>query len=277
MARLALTADLGDIVGFDDVGIRMPRMIRRGGGGRRQRLRRMAGETRRAEEWRLRHATFTIGEGESVAIMGGRGSGREVLLRLAAGTLIPDEGTVRRRVPIIPMIDLAKGLQRTLTYRQNIFVLGGLLGMTPEQSGRRMADIVEFAGVESVLDRYLGAATPLVRQKLAWSIAMHTEARAFAIEQTLVVGDRDFRQQCWTRVDAMRADGTTFLVSSDSLKQYRRFCDRAILLEDGAVVAQAPVAEAIALLRQSRQRSNEPEPVVEDDEDDDGGSGVYPV
>ena len=236
MARGTLTRGLEAIVEFDDAGVRLPRRRRRRGDGRRQRLRRMAGEVQRDEVWKLRHATFSVAEGESVAIVGGKGSGREALLRLAAGTLIPDEGTVRRRVPIVPVIDVARSLIRTYTVRHNIYLIGGLLGMSPDEVGEKLGDIVEFSGVESILDKYLGTAPPLIRQRLAWSVSMATDARAYAIEQVLVVGDREFRQQCWTRVDRMREDGVTFLLASDSQKQFRRFCDRAILLDEGAVV-----------------------------------------
>ena len=266
MARHLLSPDLPSILEFEDAGVRMPRRRRRKGDGRRQRLRRIAGEVKRDEVWRVRHATFSVNEGESVAIVGGRGSGREALLRLAAGTLIPDEGSVLRRVPVIPMIDVARSFVRGYTVRQNIYVVGGMLGMTPDEVGERLGGIIDFAGVEGILDKYLGAAPALIRQRLAWSIAMSTDARAYAIEQMLVVGDRDFRQQCWTRVDSKREDGVTFLLASDSPKQFRRFCDRAILLDNGTVVAQTTVPDAIARLRESRREESPPSGGTEDSE-----------
>ena len=264
MARQPLTPDLGAALVFDHAGVRMPRRRRRKGDGRRQRLRRIAGEVRRDEVWRLRDASFSVAPGESIAIVGGKGSGREALLRLAAGTLIPDEGTVQRSCGVVPMIEVARSLHRRYTVRQNVYLVGGLLGMTPDDVGSQLDDIVRFSGVESILDRYLGAAPPLVRQRLAWAITMSTGARAFAIEQTLIVGDRDFRQQCWTRVDKLREDGVTFLVASDSAKQFRRFCDRAILLDNGHVAAMTSVPDAISQLRGSRRRVDEPEPFGED-------------
>jgi len=269
VARSQVTADLASVLEFDNAGVRMPRHVRRGGDGRRQRLRRMAGETRRDEVWRMRAASFVVEPGECVAIVGGKGSGREILLRMAAGTLIPDEGAVRRSVPVIPVIDIARSLQRRLTVRQNVYLVGGLLGMTPDAVGARIGEIIAFAGVESTLDKYLGGAAALVRQKLAWSIAMHTGARAYAIEQVLVVGDRDFRQRCWTRVDEMKRDGVTFLLASDSPRQFRRFCDRAILLDNGQITAQTSVHDAIFRLRQSRGR-NSPEEVEPGDESSPG-------
>lgn len=274
MARLSLTPSLESIVEFDCAGVRMPRTVRRGGGGRRQRLRRMAGETRREEVWRLRDASFTLTPGESIALIGNKGSGREAILRLAAGTLLPDEGTVQRSVPIIPMIDLGRALHRRYTVRQNIFVLGGLLGMKPDESAEKLGSIVEFAGVGPILDKYLSTTVPLVRQRLVWSIAMAIDARAYAIEQVLIVGDREFRQQCWTRVDKKREDGVAFLLVSDSPRQFRRFCDRAILLESGAITTQTSVVEAMALLRKSRRGAIQIDAVDPDSASDRGIADV---
>lgn len=268
MARQALDPTLEAALVFEAAGVRMPRRRRRRGDGRRQRLRRIAGEVRRDEVWRLRDATFSVAPGESVAIVGGKGSGREALLRLAAGTLIPDEGTVRRRSSVVPMIDVARSFVRSYTVRQNIYLVGGLLGMTPDDIGRELAGIVSFTGVESILDRYLGAAPPLVRQRLAWAITMSTGASAFAIEQTLIVGDREYRQQCWTKVDRLREEGVTFLIASDSAKQFRRFCERAVLLENGRVTALTSVPDAIARLRESRRRAGEPDPGEDDSSTD---------
>jgi ABC-type polysaccharide/polyol phosphate transport system ATPase subunit len=273
VARLSLNPALGVMIAFDDAGVRLPRRRRRRGDGRRQRLRRIAGEVKRDEVWRLRHATFEVAEGESVAVVGGKGSGREALLRLAAGTLMPDEGTVRRRVPVIPMIELARALNRQYTVRQNIYIVGAYLGMTPDEVTDKLGWIVSFSGVEGILDKYLGTAPAVVRQRLAWSIAMAVDARAYAIEQVLIVGERDFRQKCWTQVDLKREDGVTFLLASDSQKQFRRFCDRAILLDGGAVVAQTSVPEAIARMREIR-RGEQAEPAADDSPD---GSADDPV
>ena len=187
MSRVAITADLDAVVEFDSVTMRMPRRRRRKGAGRRQRLRRIAGEVRREELEVLRNVSFSIQPGESVAIIGPKGPGRQALLRLAAGTLRPDEGQVRRGRRIVPMIEVARALQRFYTVRQNIFIVGGLLGMAPEHIDEALPGIAEQAGVSKMLGRYMNAAPPTVRQKLAWSIAMSVDADAYAIDQTLVV------------------------------------------------------------------------------------------
>lgn len=259
MARVIVDTTLDAVVEFSNVSMRMPRRRRRRGSGRRQRLRRIAGEVRRDEIEVLSGISFTVQPGESVAIVGPKGPGRQALLRLAAGTLRPDSGTVRRSRPIVPMIEVARAFNRMYTIRQNIYIVGGLLGMTPEDVESNLPQIAEQAGVTNMLGRYLQVAAPIVRQKLAWSIAMSVDADAYAIDQTLVVGDRPFRQQAWTHVDRLREQGATFLLSSDSPKQFRRFCDRALYIADGRLIADTSVPEALAAMRQARQAAREAE------------------
>jgi ABC-2 type transport system ATP-binding protein len=245
------------IITFDDVGIKMPRKRRRKGGGRRQRFRRLAGEMQRDEIWRVRHFTADVEPGQSIAIVGMRGAGQQALLRLAAGTLRPDEGAVTRTTTVIPMIEVARAMSRSLSLRQNIYLIAGMYGMSNDEVQEKLSGIVEFAGVGSVLDRYLQNVPFVVRQRLAWSTAMAMNARAYAIDQILVVGEREFRQECWTRVDRMREDGVTFLINSDSAKQYSRFCDRAWYLVEGTLSADTDVADALAQLRAARRAASD--------------------
>ena len=170
------------IVEFRGAGIKMPRKRRRKGGGRRQRIRRLAGEVQRDEVWRVRHLTASVDPGEAVALVGLRGAGQQAILRLAAGTLRPDEGTVTRSTTIVPMIEIAKAMSRTLSLRQNIYLIAGLYGMSSDEVQEKLGSIVEFAGLQQVLDRYLQNVPFVVRQRLAWSTAMHDDGTGVALD-----------------------------------------------------------------------------------------------
>lgn len=262
MARGSLTRGLDAVVEFQGVGISLPKRRRRKGVGKRQRLRRLAGDSRREEVWVLRSASFTILPGESVAVVGGGLPARQAFLRLAAGTLIPDEGRVLRSDTVIPMVELARALDRTFTIRQNIYLLGGLLGMTPNQIGPQVQVIAERAGVDSMMDRYLGAAPAVQRQRMAWTIAMATHARAYAVDRSLVVGEPEFKEQCWEHLRREREKGTTFIVATDAPRLLREFCDRALVIVDGSVRAVESVDEAIELVREARAQGKLDDPPV---------------
>lgn len=272
MPRIHLTPDLAALVEFDAVGTSIVRRSRRKGGGRKQKIRRFAGEFQHDREWLLRDVNTRIGAGESVAVLGAPDSGREEFLRLAAGTLIPDEGTVRRREPLIPMINVIRALDRSYTFRQNIYIIGGLLGMTPSEVETKVETIAEEAEVTGRLDKYLGDAKPMIRQKLAWSICMAVEANAYAIDQIIVVGGEDYRAHCWERMEAKRAAGATFLLASDEPDFLLRFCDRAIVLRDGGILVETTVEQGLAIVgdmtggeRRTKRKEDDDDDVDEDE------------
>jgi ABC-2 type transport system ATP-binding protein len=271
VARVHLTPDLDSVVAFEHAGVRLPVRQRRKGGGRRQRLRRMAGEVTREEVWSLQDVSFELAEGEAVAIVGHRESGREPLLRLAAGTLIPDEGAIRRRVPVVPVVSVGRALGRNYTVRQNIYLVGGLLGMTPAMVAERLPKIVKDAGLEGMVDKYLADTPGRVRGPLAWTIAMAAEGRAYAISEALVVGDPLYQEFCWKVIEAKREDGVAFLVASERPEHLLRFCSRALLLDDDRVIDDTTVEDALEQLRHLKRHEHDVGLAQEEltDEDDD--------
>lgn len=267
MARFRIDPNLQAAVAFDTAGLWMPRASRRQGQGTRHRLRRLAGETRRERVRVLDDISLVIEPGQSVAILADAGAGCAELLRLAAGTLIPDEGQVRRRSAVVPMLDDSRCLDPSYTVRQNIYVVGALLGMPPDVVASRLKWIVDFTGANGMLDGYLRDTPRILRQRLVWATTMATEAAIFAIEESVVVGKEDAEERCWAHVEALRAAGTTFLVTSSDAEVLTRFCDRAIVLRDGRIAADTTVEQALTMVRLQHKRHVRLEAPAGDDDD----------
>jgi len=200
--------------------------------------------------WRLRDITLSIPAGQAVAIFGSRSSGREALLRLAAGTLIPDEGRVRRQAKVVPMIDVAAAMTRNMTVRQNIYVIGGLLGLTPSVMGDLVPRIAHLAGLQGQLERKLTPLTNRQINRLAWSIGVMTGERAFAIDKTHIGEDLEFASTVKERMSQMRAEGVTFIVASDRPELFLDDWDRGLVLDHGSIVADTTLAEATVVYEQ---------------------------
>ena len=79
---------------------------------------------------------------------------------------------------------------------------------------------------------------------------MSSQSSGYAISQAIVVGQPDFRKSCWEVIDELKAQGSTFLVTSDKPSHLLRFCDRAILLDAGSIVADTTVDDALERLRE---------------------------
>lgn len=249
MARIHLTPDLTDEIRFTDVDLTISVVRRRGGASTAQRLRRLAGDTKRVEVPIFDKLNLSVAPGEAVAIVpGSKDAGVLEFFRLAAGTLIADGGAVERRHHVIPMLTRSGLLNNSITVRQNIWVGSLLLGLTPEQVRERLDWIVGFAGLEKILDTYAKQVSPLMRRRVVWTMTMATYAHAFAIQRSLVVGDEDFQEKCWDYLDGLRAQGVTFLVESTDV-MLRRFCTRGVVLGNGGVIADTTVEEALKLRR----------------------------
>lgn len=77
-----------------------------------------AGASRRSrpgEFWALRDVSFTVQPGESIGVVGRNGQGKSTLLRLVAGVLLPDEGTVSVNGGVAPLIEITGGFVGDLT------------------------------------------------------------------------------------------------------------------------------------------------------------------
>jgi ABC-2 type transport system ATP-binding protein len=265
MARIRIEPELPSAVEFDRVSLSMPRSKRRGGQGTRHRIRRLAGESSRQQVPVFTDVSVSILPGESVAILGGVKSGREEFLRLAAGTLVPDSGRVHRQDRVVPILDDSRCLTPSYTTRQNIYLTAGLLGMTPEETTGRLDWIVDMAQAGKWLDSYLRGAPRNMRQRLVWTVSMATGARIFAIEKSLVIGHGEFMERCWSHVEGIRASGVTFLVASDEREVLERFCDRALVLRGGRIIADTSVEEGLGFIRPARRTDPTEQP---DDRDD---------
>lgn len=265
MASIRIEPELFAAVEFDDVSLSMPRSKRRGGQGTRNRIRRLAGESSRQQVPVFTDLSMSIMPGESVAILGGAKSGRHEFLRLAAGTLLADSGRVRRQARVVPILDNSRCLTAAYTTRQNIYLTAGLLGMTPGETAQRLDWIVDMAEAGRWLDTYLRRAPRNMRQRLVWTVSMATGAQIFVIEKSLVVGHGEFMERCWSHVEGLRAAGVTFLVTSDEPQDLERFCDRALVLKGGRILADTSVKEGLELVRPTPRTDPTDQPEDRDD------------
>ena len=273
MARVHLDPHLDHQVEFEAVSLTVLRAQRRKGSGRGDRLRRMASETRRVAHPVIQDVSVVIEPGECVGLVGrGRDAGLIEVLRLSAGTLIPDEGVVRRREAVIPILRRVGLVNGGLTVRQNIYVIGILLGMSPDQITAELDWIVESAGLAKFLDTYARTCPPPLRRRIAWTVAMATRSRTFAIHGALIMGDEQYREFCWSHVESLKADGVTFLIADQAPDELERFCERGLVFENGRLIADTSMTEALAMTGR-RTRDNEDdntpdEPDVREDIDD---------
>lgn len=237
-----MSADLA--IDVQELGVRFRRNRR----GRRSLKDLFGGASRRArpgEFWPLRNVTFTVSPGESIGVVGRNGQGKSTLLKLVAGVLLPDEGSVRVLGGVAPLIEITGGFVGDLTVRENVRLTSGLHGMSRAEISRRFDSIIDFAELHDFVDTPYKHLSNGMKVRLAFAVVSQLEEPILLVDEVLAVGDKAFREKCYRRIDELLAEGRTLFFVSHNEKDLRRFCARGLYLDKGALKMDAPIGEVL--------------------------------
>ena len=185
----------------------------------------------------LKNINLKVRYGECLGILGKNGSGKTTLLKVIAGILQPDKGEVIVRGKLAPILSLGFGFQRELTARENVFLYASVLGLTKKQIEEKYDQIVKFAELENVMNVKLKNFSDGMIMRLAFSIAFHMDGDILLIDEALSVGDASFQNKCLEKIKELKKEGKTILLVSHSLTDIRKFCDKALILDEGKIIA----------------------------------------
>ena len=236
----------------DDVAIRVADLgvhFRRSRRGRRSLKDLFGGSARRArpgEFWALRNVSFDVRRGEAIGVVGRNGQGKSTLLKLVAGVLLPDEGSVTVHGGVAPLIEITGGFVGDLTVRENVRLTAGLHGMSKAEVARRFDDIIAFAEIENFVDTPYKHLSSGMKVRLAFAVVSQLDEPTLLVDEVLAVGDKAFREKCYRRIDELLAEGRTLFFVSHNEKDLRRFCTRGLYLDKGALQLDAPISEVLA-------------------------------
>jgi ABC-2 type transport system ATP-binding protein len=189
---------------------------------------------------------FEVQPGEAIGVVGRNGQGKSTLLKLVANVLIPDEGNVKVNAGVAPLIEITGGFVDDLTVRDNVYLTAGLHGMTREQVSAKFDDIIEFAEIEDFLDTPYKHLSSGMKVRLAFSVVTSLEEPVLLVDEVLAVGDKAFKNKCYTRIEEMLTEGRTLFFVSHNERDLERFCSRGLYLDKGALKLDAPIKDVLA-------------------------------
>lgn len=223
--------------------------FRRNRRGRRSIKSMFAGARRRTpkgEFWALRDISFRVAPGESIGVVGRNGQGKSTLLKLVAGVLLPDEGSVTVYDGVAPLIEITGGFVGDLTVRENVRLTSGLHGMSKAEISARYDDIIAFAELEDFQETPYRHLSNGMKVRLAFSVVSQLDEPILLVDEVLAVGDKAFREKCYTRIDELLASGRTLFFVSHREADLRRFCTRGLYIKDHRLELDAPIADVLA-------------------------------
>lgn len=203
------------------------------------------GRSRYEDFWAVQDVSFEIPIGSTFGIIGSNGSGKSTLLKCLAGILTPDKGTLTVNGRLSALLELGAGFHPELSGRENIFLNGAILGMTQKEISTRLDDIVEFSGLGHFIDTPVKNYSSGMVVRLGFSIAANVEPEILLIDEVLAVGDAEFQQRCYEKIEQFRQDGRTIVLVSHGLSQIEQMCDTVAWLEKSHLKELGPSFEVV--------------------------------
>ncbi|NWD77182.1 ABC transporter ATP-binding protein [Pseudomonas gingeri] len=194
----------------------------------------------------LDNISFQIKKGETVGIIGRNGSGKSTLLQIICGLLNPSGGSIKTHGRIAALLELGAGFNPEFTGRENIYLNGIMLGLSVEEIDEKYTAIEAFAEIGDYIEQPVKTYSSGMYVRLAFAIQANIDPDILIVDEALAVGDALFVHRCMDRLHQLQARGTSILLVTHDSMLVKRFCSRAIWLDQGqvrAIGSSSPVVD----------------------------------
>ena len=180
-----------------------------------------------------------------MALLGRNGAGKSTLLNTLAGLLRPSSGKIVSRGRVIVLSGANPGLIPDLSGRQNVEELASAYGVEEDQVSAFVKSVEEFANLEEAFDRRVGGYSTGMKGKVGFGFLTALNPDILLIDETLGVGDLEFRAKAQLRLREFIERARTVVISTHSLGMAKELCTRGIVLERGKVFFDGSAEDSI--------------------------------
>ncbi|HHJ7709429.1 TPA: ABC transporter ATP-binding protein [Streptococcus pyogenes] len=189
------------------------------------------------EQHVLKDINFDVYKGDFFGIVGRNGSGKSTLLKIISQIYVPEKGQVTVDGKMVSFIELGVGFNPELTGRENVYMNGAMLGFTKDEVDDMYNDIVDFAELHHFMNQKLKNYSSGMQVRLAFSVAIKAQGDVLILDEVLAVGDEAFQRKCNDYFMERKDSGETTILVTHDMGAVKKYCNRAVLIEDGLVKA----------------------------------------
>ena len=188
----------------------------------------------------LKDISFEAEAGENIGIIGNNGSGKSTLLRLIAEIYRPDSGEIKTEGTMVYLAGFGQGLQPLLTMRENIYLMGAMMGLSQREISARFDSIVDFSGLKDFVDTKVYQFSSGMSARLNFSVTIFCLSQRnpdiLLLDEVLNgAGDIDFQHKAISKMEEFINGGSTVILVSHELGTIEKYCDRVIWLDQGTI------------------------------------------
>lgn len=188
------------------------------------------------EFWALKDVSFDIQEGDRLGIIGRNGAGKSTLLKILSRITEPSKGQIKVKGRVSSLLEVGTGFHPELTGRENIYLNGAILGMRRNEIKKKFDEIVAFSELEKFLDTPVKRYSSGMYARLGFAIASSLDSDLMIIDEVLAVGDTQFQEKCFKKINELGDKGRTVIFVSHDLGSVLTLCNKGVYLEKGKLV-----------------------------------------
>jgi ABC-type polysaccharide/polyol phosphate transport system ATPase subunit len=185
----------------------------------------------------LDQISFHINKGETVGIIGKNGSGKSTILKMITGVLTPTSGQIMVNGKISSLLELGAGFNPEYNGIENIYLNGTVMGFSRQEMDQKIDEILAFADIGDFVYQPIKTYSSGMYVRLAFAAAINVDPDILIVDEALAVGDISFQSKCFRKFESLKEAGKTILLVTHSMDMVARHCDRAILIQEGHLLA----------------------------------------
>lgn len=189
--------------------------------------------------------SFSLGEGDRLAILGRNGAGKSTLLRVLNRVYQPTQGMLQIEGSCQALLNMGLGFSNEATVRENIYLRGIAMGLKTGFLRQQVQQILEFAGLQEKASHRLRTLSSGQRMRLGFAISTSVQHDIMLMDEWVGAGDAEFMAKAKERMQSRVGGSKIVVLASHSVGLLRAICNKGIVLERGRLVHAGDIVSSL--------------------------------
>lgn len=200
--------------------------------------------------------SFQVRPGECFGILGPNGAGKTSTIKMIYGFSPVTAGSLRvfgldirkhwRRIRArIGVCHQENSLDPELTVLENLIVYARFFDMTRSDARRRALELLELIALDQRSASPVAELSGGMMRRLVLARALINSPDILILDEPTTGLDPQSRHQIWERLEKLRADGISILLTTHYMDEAERLCDRLIIMDHGKILVEGAPADLI--------------------------------